>query len=93
MPCREGGLHGLKPDPSARADDQNCRHGLMLPVGSAWLTVMCDAAIAGKNLAAALEQKHLRRIHDIRRATERLGQGRFVGTLGYAVCPPSPSTR
>src|SRR5262249_583087 len=43
MPCREGGLHGLKPDPSARADDQNCRHGVMLPVGSAWLSVMCDA--------------------------------------------------
>src|SRR5215831_1212443 len=43
MPCREGGLYCLKPDPSARADDQNCRHGLMLPVGSAWLSVMCDA--------------------------------------------------
>src|SRR6516164_2620566 len=43
MPCREGGLHGLKPDPSARADDQNCRHGVMLPFGSAWLSVMCDA--------------------------------------------------
>src|SRR6266511_345226 len=43
MPCREGSLHGLKPDPSARAHDQNCRHGVMLPVGSAWLSVMCDA--------------------------------------------------
>jgi hypothetical protein len=43
MPCREGSLHGLKPDPSTRADDQNCRHGVMLPVGSAWLSVMCDA--------------------------------------------------
>jgi CheY-like chemotaxis protein len=30
---------------------------------------------------------------DIRRATERLGQGRSVGALGCAVCPPSPSTR
>src|SRR5438034_6140628 len=39
----EGGLHGLKADPSARANDQDCRHGVMLPVGSAWLTVMCDA--------------------------------------------------
>src|SRR5262249_59434533 len=28
-----------------------------------------------------------------RRATERLGQGRSVGALGCAVCPPSPSTR
>ena len=39
----EGGLHGLKADSSARADDQDCRHGVMLPVGPAWLTVMCDA--------------------------------------------------
>src|SRR6266487_1915173 len=23
----EGGLHGLKADPSARANDQDCRHG------------------------------------------------------------------
>ena len=29
---------------------------------------------ARKNLAAASEQKHLCRIHNIRRATERLGQ-------------------
>jgi hypothetical protein len=34
----------LKTDPSARADDQDCRHGVMLPVGLAWLTVMCDAS-------------------------------------------------
>jgi hypothetical protein len=39
----EGGLHRLKADSSARADDQDCRHGVMLPVGPAWLTVMCDA--------------------------------------------------
>ena len=39
----EGGLHGLKANPSARANDQDCRHGVMLPVGPAWLTVMCDA--------------------------------------------------
>src|SRR5262249_21323931 len=37
------------------------------------------SSIARKNLAAASEQKHLCRIHDIRRATERLGQGRSVG--------------
>ena len=43
MPRLEGGLHGLKADPSARADDQDYRHGVMLPVGPAWLTVMCDA--------------------------------------------------
>src|SRR5262245_12990714 len=30
MPRLEGGLHGLKPDSSARADDQDCRHGVML---------------------------------------------------------------
>src|SRR5216684_4030780 len=43
MPRLEGGPHGLKADPSARADDQDYRHGVMLPVGPAWLTVMCDA--------------------------------------------------
>src|SRR5262249_35721809 len=32
-----------------------------------------------KNLAAGSEQNRLGRIHDIRRATERLGQGRSVG--------------
>jgi hypothetical protein len=42
MPRLEGCLHGLKADPSARADDQDYRHGVMLPLGSAWLTVMCD---------------------------------------------------
>src|SRR5262249_18798181 len=30
MPRLEGGLHGLKPDSSARADDQDCPHGVML---------------------------------------------------------------
>src|SRR6516162_1203730 len=30
MPRLEGGLHGLKADSSARADDQDCRHGVML---------------------------------------------------------------
>ena len=39
----QGGLHGLKADPSARTDYQDFRHGVMLPVGPAWLTVMCDA--------------------------------------------------
>src|SRR6266516_1134443 len=33
MPCLECDLHGLKADPSARADDEDCRHGVMLPVG------------------------------------------------------------
>ena len=51
------------------------------------------SSIARKNLVAASEQNHLCRIHDIRRATERLGQGRSSGALGCAVCPPSPSTR
>src|SRR5262249_30034058 len=39
----EGGLHGLKSDPSARSDDQDFRHGVMLLVGLAWLIVMCNA--------------------------------------------------
>jgi hypothetical protein len=33
MPCLECGLHGLKADPSARADDEDCRHGGDLPFG------------------------------------------------------------
>jgi hypothetical protein len=43
MPRLEGGLHGLKADPSARADDQDCCNCVMLPGRPAWLTVMCDA--------------------------------------------------
>jgi hypothetical protein len=43
MPRLEGGLHSLKADPSAGADDQDSRHGIMLPLRPAWLTVMCDA--------------------------------------------------
>ena len=36
MPRLEGSLHGLKADPSARADDQDCRHDVILadPLGS-----------------------------------------------------------
>ena len=42
MPRLEGSLHGLKADPSTRADDQDCRHGVILAdlPGS---PVMCDA--------------------------------------------------
>src|SRR5437588_768949 len=36
MPGLKGGLHGLKADPSARADDQDARHGGMLPAELAW---------------------------------------------------------
>jgi len=37
----EGGLHGLKADPPARADDQDCRHYVDAPERSA-ATVMRD---------------------------------------------------
>ena len=40
----EGSLHGLKADTSARADDEDCRHGIMLLVGPALLSVMCVVA-------------------------------------------------
>jgi hypothetical protein len=56
----EGGLHGLKTDPSARADDQDCRHGVMLPVGPAWLTVMCDADNRTARWAGGLKTRFLR---------------------------------
>jgi|SRR6516225_9238664 len=39
----EGSLHGLKAGPSAHADDRDFGHGVMLPIGPAWFTVMCNA--------------------------------------------------
>jgi hypothetical protein len=56
MPRLEGGLHGLKADPSAGADDQDCRHGVMLPVRPAWLTVMCDAGSRTARWAGGLKR-------------------------------------
>src|SRR5215467_7250511 len=56
MPRLEGGPHGLKADPSARADDQDYRHGVMLPVGRAWLTVMCDAGSCTARWAGGLKR-------------------------------------
>jgi hypothetical protein len=56
MPRLEGGLHGLKADPSARAaDDQDARHGVMLPVepcgGSRGIVLECPAR-RNKNASA-----------------------------------------
>src|SRR5262249_21065122 len=56
MPRLEGGPQGLKADPSARADDQDYRHGVMLPVGPAWLTVMCDAGSRTARWAGGLKR-------------------------------------
>ena len=56
MPRLEGGLHGLKADRSARADDQDYRHGVMLPVGLAWLAVMCDAGSRTASWAGGLKR-------------------------------------
>ena len=56
MSRREGGPHGLKADPSTRADDQDYRHGVMLPVGPAWLTVMCDAGSRPARWAGGLKR-------------------------------------
>src|SRR6266478_1353542 len=53
MPRLEGGPHGLKAEPSARADDKDYLHGVMLPVGPAWLTVMCDAGTRTARWAGA----------------------------------------
>jgi hypothetical protein len=55
MPPFDGGPHGLKADPSARADDQDYRHGVMLLVGPAWLTVMCDAGSRTARWAGGLK--------------------------------------
>src|SRR5262249_14864870 len=57
MPRLEAGPHGFKADPSARADDQDYRHGVMLPVGPAWLTVMCDAGSRTARWAGRLEKR------------------------------------
>ena len=56
MSRREGGPHGLKADPSTRADDQDYRHGVMLPVDPAWLTVMCDAGSRPARCAGGLKR-------------------------------------
>jgi hypothetical protein len=53
MSRREGGPHGLKADPSTRADDQDYRHGVMLPVDPAWLTVMAMQAAIPQDARAA----------------------------------------
>ena len=55
MPGLKGGLHGLKADPSARADDQDARHGVMLPVELAWRIVMCDAGSRTARWAGGLK--------------------------------------
>src|SRR5262249_3567516 len=53
----EGGLHGLKARPSARSDDQDFRHGVMLLVGLAWLIVMCNAGSRTARRAGRLHMK------------------------------------
>src|SRR5262249_59750247 len=53
----EGGLHGLKAYPSARSDDQDFRHGIMLLVGLAWLIVMCNAGSRTARRASGLHMK------------------------------------
>ena len=45
------------------------------------------SSIARKNLAATSEQNHLCRIHDIRRATERLGPGEVRRSIGMRRLP------
>src|SRR5262249_1544635 len=54
MPCLKGGLHGLKADPSALADDQDCRHRAFLP---AWLTSCATQAIAPQGGTGGLKHK------------------------------------
>ena len=56
MPRLEGGLKGLKADPSARADDQDCRHGVDAPGRTRPLTVMCDAGSRIARLAGGLKR-------------------------------------
>src|SRR6516165_1490205 len=47
MPRLEGDLHGLKADPSARADDQDCRHGMDAPGRTHPLTLImrCEQSL------------------------------------------------
>src|SRR5215472_12230606 len=49
----KGGLHRLKADPSARADDEDRRHGVMLLVGPAWLTSCASRPAAPQEGRAA----------------------------------------
>src|SRR5215813_13066062 len=46
-----------RPIPSARSDDQDFRHGVMLLVGLAWLIVMCNAGSRTARRAGRLHMK------------------------------------
>src|SRR4029453_4822326 len=51
------GLHSLNADPPARADDQDFRHGVMLPVRTRLAHVMCSAGSQHRKMGALL--RHL----------------------------------
>ena len=50
----EGGLNGLKADPPARADDQDCRHGVLLPVARPCSHTAAQPASNGSNPRARI---------------------------------------
>src|SRR6266516_5876338 len=82
----EGGLHGLKADPSARANDEDCRHGVMLPVRPAWLTVMCGA---GGRTARWAGGRLVLPAHPPCGGTDAMVPSMI---LSSACCTPSPET-
>jgi hypothetical protein len=56
----EGGLHGLKANPSARADDQDFTTASCSRFGPAWLTVMCSAG--SRTARSAHRLKHMKEL-------------------------------
>src|SRR6516162_1018153 len=79
MPCLKGGLHGLKADPSARADDQDCRHRVLLP---AWLTSCATQAIAPQGGTGGLKHMKCWRVPAMRRGEAVGGFGGLGGIMG-----------
>src|SRR5262245_61087163 len=87
MPRLEGSLHGLKPDPSARADDQDLCHDVMLPVGPPGSPFMCAAGSCASRwgrLKLHFYAAHVRESHPV--AT--LPRLRWETSVGMSAAAP-----
>src|SRR5262245_43792559 len=80
----EGGLHGLKAYPSARSDDQDFRHGVMLLVGLAWLIVMCNAGSRTARRAGGIHRKGWREFAQVP-TMRREGAVAASGSMGQPI--------
>src|SRR5262245_38515509 len=82
MPRLEGSLHGLKANPSARANNQDCRHGVIL-ASTHLAHVICDA---GSRTArwAGRARGGTRRLLRLRSWFNRAFQARANGVNGIS---------